>query len=309
VDGDLTVENLRRIVLNSDAKYRTLSLMKLQGLMGSKELCYVNVQYREVILEHVLRNDGEFVLRLPGRKGGDPYYTVLSTHGDWCKEFKAYMKVTDNDFGKALFLNDFGNPLTPYNISSYFREHAFRCGVVKRFTPKCVHCGFETVRMHKRIKGKITIIYKCKRCMKWFHADSLDGNYGKCFRYGVNPHEERDLGKTRFTSSGADRVVADFVMGHNIDPNNYEKWMKYGESYPLQEYRKALPFLNILSCDPDKVDKSQVDLKFEGQKAQIELLQNQLAVVNRKLEAKEEIDGLLSEGDVTRKFKKFLQTL
>lgn len=286
VEGNLTVENLRRIVLNCDPRYRSMFLMMFQGLMDEKRFCYINVKYAGEILEHVTKNDGEFTLYLPGRKGGAPFHTILSTRGDWFKTFKEYMRVTDNDFSKALFLNDFGKPILSYNIAYYFREHAFKCGVVKRVTPQCDKCGFETVRVHRRVKTRVLVIYRCKNCGNELDASCLGFSRGTSIRYGVNPHEMRDLARTRIEEAGVKKSAVEYWLGHTkqVDPNEYLSYRKYGLKLLAQEYRKALPFLNILSEEPDKIERSQVEMKFEGQKAQIELIQGELAVLRRRQE-------------------------
>ena len=57
-------------------------------------------------------------------------------------------------------------------------------------------------------------------------------------------HEMRDVFKTRFHKSGADPVVAEFCIGHEVDPLGYNKAMS-NVSYVSREYRKAEPWLNI----------------------------------------------------------------
>jgi hypothetical protein len=61
-------------------------------------------------------------------------------------------------------------------------------------------------------------------------------------RSGRNIHEIRDLLKTRFHLSHADLLVADFCVGHDIDPLGYDKAMR-DESYVRNEYRKAVDYV------------------------------------------------------------------
>jgi integrase len=76
---------------------------------------------------------------------------------------------------------------------------------------------------------------------------------GKSIRYGKNPHELRDVFRTRWHKSGADSLCAEFFMGHEIDPLGYNKAMD-DEDYTRKEHRKAERWLNVLSDDPTKVD-------------------------------------------------------
>jgi len=85
----------------------------------------------------------------------------------------------------------------------------------------------------------------------------------------------RDLASSRWGDSGADRKVREHVLGHIIDKNEYEK-MKYRD-FVEREYLKALPWLNILSEDPEKISRSQVDAELEGTKHELELMRNELA--------------------------------
>lgn len=283
VEGKLGLEDLHRIILHCNPMYKTMFLMMFQSLSDEERFCYINVHHWEEILEHLTKNDGEFALYLLGRKEGKPFRTVFSTHGDWAKALKEYLRATGQPIAGCLFRNEHGKPITPQNLRYYFNAHAVRCGVVKQFTYCCEKCGGETVKV-KRSHSKFGIrktAYVCKLCgMVVFAHDLKECNAN--VRYGVSPHEMRDLARTRWESSGANPNVAEFIMGHNVDQNDYLKWMKYEQTYPLKEYRKALPYLNILSCDPDKIDKNQVDVQFESQKVQIESLSSQVAVLRSR---------------------------
>jgi len=69
-------------------------------------------------------------------------------------------------------------------------------------------------------------------------------------RYGKNPHELRDLFRTRWQKSGRAPEVAEFFMGHVIDPLGYNKAMS-DENYTRREYRQASKWLNVISESPD----------------------------------------------------------
>jgi len=44
----------------------------------------------------------------------------------------------------------------------------------------------------------------------------------------------------------------------------------------LEQYRKALPWLNVLSEDPRKVDRSEVDERLEAQKSETKVLKREV---------------------------------
>lgn len=65
-------------------------------------------------------------------------------------------------------------------------------------------------------------------------------------RYGKNPHEIRDVFRSQWEKTPAKGSVAEFMMGHQIDPLEYNKAFR-DEAWTLGEYRKALPMLQIMS--------------------------------------------------------------
>ena len=44
----------------------------------------------------------------------------------------------------------------------------------------------------------------------------------------------------------------------------------------MEQYRKALPWLNVLSEDPRKVDRSEVDERLEAQKSETKVLKREM---------------------------------
>ena len=288
--GKLSLEALKRIILNSNPMYRAIFLMMAQGLMGESELVYVSNHYCKEIVEHLTKNDGEFMLVLPGRKQNrnvKNFCTVLSTKSDWADAMRDYLKSLPSVPSDVLFKNSKGNPLTEWNIWRYFRWRAVESGVSKRTTPSCSKCKGETVRKRARYHdGSDKVLYKCRECGNVDWACELGVNFGH-IRTGINPHEIRDLMRTRWESSGANTKVAEFMMGHTVDANEYLSWMKYEKWKPIQEYRKALAWLNIVSGDPNKVDRNEIDKELEGHKAETDVLRREVADLRHKLDDSE----------------------
>jgi len=280
VEGKLTVEAFKRILLNCDKRYRTVFLMQAQMLAGPGDMVYVSNHYRDEILQHITKNNGVFKVTLPGRKRNRNtvnYYTLLSTKSDWADAMRGYLKSLPNLPDTVLFRNDHGRPLTRLNIEWYFHKRAIEAGIIKQATPKCQKCGAETVWTRDFHNGKSKVAYKCKEChqLNWACEMNLDLRSN---RYGVNPHEIRDLMRSRWRASGAKVVVAEFMMQHGetVDPNQYDK-LKYTPMDAIVEYRKALPWLNVLSHDPNKVDRSEVDSKLEASEAKVDVLSREVA--------------------------------
>lgn len=65
-------------------------------------------------------------------------------------------------------------------------------------------------------------------------------------RYGKNIHEMRDVFRSVWEKTPANKNVVEFMMGHTIDPLNYNKACR-DTDWTEQEYLKALPWLNIMS--------------------------------------------------------------
>jgi hypothetical protein len=68
----------------------------------------------------------------------------------------------------------------------------------------------------------------------------------KSHRTGRNVHEIRDVFRTLWAKSPAKPEVAEFMMGHSVDPLEYDKSFR-DEAFFRGEYLKALPWLNIMS--------------------------------------------------------------
>jgi hypothetical protein len=97
-------------------------------------------------------------------------------------------------------------------------------------------------------------------------------------RYGKSVHELRDVFRTQWEKSPAKASVAEYMMGHVVDPLEYNKAFK-DEDWTLSEYRKALPMLQIMSR-PEPY--GQVE------KTELERLRRENDELRKKLEAQEE---------------------
>jgi hypothetical protein len=104
-------------------------------------------------------------------------------------------------------------------------------------------------------------------------------------RYGKNMHELRDLFRTRWHRSGADPLVAEFALGHTVDPLGYNKVMEQ-PSYVLSQYKIAEPWLNIVSDDPERIAAEQLQELDDKYGMAIGLLQKQVQYLVEQLEKK-----------------------
>jgi len=304
VVGELTKDHYCGILLNSDRMYRAVFLFLGQGLIGVGELVYVNVAHWELVLESLTKNVGIFKIPLPGRKATrnkKTFYTMLSTKSDWGDAMRDYLKSLRDLPHGALFRNQNGAPITYNSIYRYFHRRAVEAGVIKECAPTCGSCGGDTVKFRKLFvvdrKRIFKVGYKCRKCG---NVDWAEGKRKTSYRYGVNPHEIRDLMRSRWGSSGADEKVAEFMMEHDeqVDPNEYLDWTKYQLKYPMQQYRKALPWLNVLSEDPEKVSRFEVQGQLEASEAKVDALSKRVVALTREVELGREAKELLTDPEV-----------
>lgn len=279
-NGTLDVDGLKRILGMAPLGYRAVFLCMFQSGMGEGEFEIFNMSWNQV-KTHLEGNRDVIKVLLPGRKHSKnqrPYYTLLARSSDTVKALQKYLDVERGAVGEGepIFQTKYGSKIKGANICQMFRVYAERAGLLKRETPKCPRCDGETIRMRKRIgTSRIQkVFYRCKKCGKNMFAS--EENKLPHTRYGLNPHEMRDVFRSEWHLSRADPDVAEFMMGHNVDPNKYDKIMKLHPEYAEEEYRKALPFLNILTEDPRKVSLDKVR-EIEEKTREIEALKRQMA--------------------------------
>lgn len=287
--GELSVDEYRRILLSCNREYRAAYLTQFQSGSGIGELIHINTHHAEHVWTEVKKGKQIIRLTMPGRKQNrniKPYYTFIGH--DAIVALREYFHSLGWQRDSVLFRNKNGKPITRDNLSSYFRAHAIKTGVISARTWPCLDCGGKTVR-RRRMENKVSAIYYiCTECQSVHLASEYDIPHGERtgVRYRVRTHEQRDLFRTQFhyasTYAGADLDVAKFVMGHGsqIDPNKYDKIMR-DVAYARSQYRKAMPWLNVLSEDPQRVDRAEVDEELTSLRVEL----GKIPVLMRELES------------------------
>jgi hypothetical protein len=112
--------------------------------------------------------------------------------------------------------------------------------------------------------------------------------YDTGVRYGFNPHEMRDVAKSLWHESGSDLLVCDFMMGHIVDALGYDKIFTLSPNYAVKEFKKAEPYLNIISGKRmSPVDESDLEQRLK------ELGRRNEAQADRMKKMEEEVGRLL----------------
>ena len=237
VEGTLTIEELRDVVVSASPVYRAVLLSIFQGGMSETEFWYWNTNGWEQLRE-ALRGDADIVkVSLPGRKkrrNVRPYYTYIGP--DALKAIRNWIPHRPED-AEAIFTNQYLKPIGPNAVKLYWKRHLRKLGLVK---PK---------------------------------RNGYSGN-----RYGKNLHEIRDVFRTQWEKTPAKGSVAEFMMGHVVDPLEYNKAFR-DENWTKGEYYKALPYLEIMSSDR-AFGKADID--------EVEALRRRNEDLARKLDERDE---------------------
>ena len=119
-------------------------------------------------------------------------------------------------------------------------------------------------------------------------------------RYGMNPHELRDLFRSRWMISGVDTKIAEWIMGHSeaLDKFGYDKSPWLSPEWFAEQYHEAQPWLNVFSEDPQKIPKKELD----AQRRRISELEAENRVLTERMERKEvDFAKMLEEENEYRK--------
>lgn len=277
VVSELDLDKFREMLVKANTRYRAIFLIMYQSAMGVREFSIFNMQWEKVKPQ---LDDEVVKIDLPGRKRGRGvrrYYTFITR--DAIDALKEYLDERgEAKPGEAIFLNDRGAPVTAKSIRWNFLQSAIKVGLVERATPPCPECGGETQRKrtHKRVGGKKTSKYwfRCRECGHMMPAGQAREDL-KGHRYGFNPHEMRDLLRSEWTKARGIPDVVEFIMGHQIDPNQYNKFFR-DVDYVRDEYLALSNTLNVWSNKPTVLTQRRRDKEVESLRQRVNELETQL---------------------------------
>lgn len=252
VVGVLKLEEIRDVCIASKPNYRAIFLSMTFGGMGLEEFEYWNLNGFESTKRQIDQGENLIEIDLPGRKRNRnklPYYTLIG--GDALKAVRSYIdshRPSLDEEGKpvnAIFVNQYGEPVSKNALYRYWMRHLRRLGI----------------EAPKKKGGE------------------------KSYRTGRNPHEIRDVFRSQWSKSGVNPNIAEFMMGHTVDKNFYDKSYR-DRDWVKRQYRKALDMLNFMSSDKPF---GKVDLdKLEDQRREIERLKQEkddaISELNKKID-------------------------
>lgn len=299
VQGNLNIEDLQKIILSSNEAYQAVFLIMFQSGMGGNEFDHFNNNNWKLLKPQLEAEKKIIRIDLPGRKHSEnerPYYTFIGK--DAINALNRYLRIRGPiKNSEPIFINKNGTPISDGTLQRYFKRHIVRLGIIKYDSPPCPECGSETrkkivssaMKFYKKTGSRTQ--YTCNQCGHMFPSNEEIKKKLRNVRYGISPHEMRDLFRSCWETSPAKGVVAEFFMGHAIDPNNYNKFFKTDPDWVESQYKKAVPWLNIISEDPRKIpidEVSRLTDKTRDQNSIIAQQQEEIDALKQQLKTKDQ---------------------
>ena len=206
--GNLKPEEIRDVILSSNPLYQAIFLSMLQGGMGQEEFTWWNLHGWDELNEQLRRGLEIVRVNLPGRKSNKFEKQYYTFLGPDAVQAIKNWQSHRPEGAKAIFVAQNKNKTPPGKraIRTYWLRHLRKLGIV---TPK--------------------------------NEESEKG-----YRTGKGLHELRDAFRSLWEKSPAKGSVAEYLMGHTVDPLEYNKAFR-DEDWVRKEYEKALPMLQLLS--------------------------------------------------------------
>lgn len=255
VTGTLTREEFKTVLGKSNPLHRAIFLCMFMSGMGAGELVYWSKNGLASTLDQLGRNVRILRIELPGRKKR--------------KYIDPYYTVMGRDAINLLRI--------------YIEEHR----------PGGAENSVFYNQFDKDINEDSIYEYWIRKLKQLGLVTVKPGDSST--RYGKNLHELRDLFRSSWEKSPSKGVTAEYLMGHKVDPLEYNKAFRDFD-YVKAQYLQAENWLNILSEDPSSVPREQNDelvnrqqIEIDNLKADVETMKAAIRVVK---EVKEEIQDL-----------------
>jgi hypothetical protein len=101
------------------------------------------------------------------------------------------------------------------------------------------------------------------------------------------------LFKTRWKVSGVDIEIGDYFMGHDIDDLGYDKSPRDYPDFYRDSYMRAEPWLNVLSQDPERVPRAEMERRLGERDRQMREWMEEVQLYQEKMSREiEELRGV-----------------
>lgn len=254
VRGNLTVEQIRDVILSCNPMYQAMFSCMFQAAMDQEMAQYWSINGYDDLRAQLSKNPEIIKVELPGRKANkniQPYYTFIGGNAinyleTWLKHRDNYVKLGKVDpENKHIFVSNLGSPISKRSIREYWLKHLRKLGIV------------EPIKRGSRAS-----------------------------RTGKGLHEMRDVFRSQWSLSPAKHLMGEYFMGHSIDKLEYDKSFRDVEAY-RSEYEKALPFLQLWSRGEPYglVEKSEINRIEKTQQQEMNELKAKLERMEKALAA------------------------
>jgi len=241
-ERQITLENLRELIMLAPQPWRSMLLVKWHGIMDTEALIYTSNHYSELLVDAIKKGQELIKLSIPGRKkrrNKQPFYTFIGAEPlerlrDYFERDRGYPGP-----GEPVWLNrQKGTRMTKRAFEAFWLRHLRRAALVPEST-----------------------------------GDTGSG-------YGFNVHNTRDLAMSVLaTVPNLKPVCPEFWAGHTIDPLQCNQFYNVKPQWATDQYRIAEPYLNILTQATQTEPTLEVALKVLANE---KLLQEAIEVARKR---------------------------
>lgn len=270
-----------------EPRWRSAFLCKFQMMVGEIEFIQFSNEGWPLIEEQIRSGmslngrHGCAVFVMPPRpkirnKGSLPYPTSIEADG--VAELRKYLEMDRGTPrpGEAIWLTQQNNPLSLRSMRLAWKNYLRKSGIIKPYAPTCPTCGGR-LRMWKPLMedGGRPHLWRCRGCGGSWRRGELVGEPShrelSRIRYNFGLHEmSRDITSSEleiaYYRTGVPQWLTHVRMGNTrkVDSNQYQKITQKNLVFAEEMFNKISPWLNVLSEDPERVPRAEMESKIRG---------------------------------------------